>query len=196
MATDAAGNASAVSTEDYVITTFDVTPPVVSASPTGGTYANSVDVTLSATDDTDPTPTIYYTTDGSTPTTASPVYAVPITITADTTLNFMATDATGNASAVSTESYVITVTAEITIITVDGSGVEIFGYYTTLQQGGVLLEFGFSPMTFTVNVGESYLIGVSDFPPYALDFWDDGSTELHRTVSVTSDTTFTAHYLP
>jgi len=88
-------------------------------------------------------------------------------------------------------------TAEITIITVDGSCAQITGYYTILQQGGVLLEFGFSPITFTVNQGETYLIGVSEFPPYTLDFWeDDGSTELHRIVSVTTDTTFTAHYLP
>jgi len=159
-----------------------------------------VDVTLSAIDAVDPAPTIYYTTDGTTPTTSSPVYTIPIIITSDTTLSFIATDGSGNVSPVSTESYVITApipTAEITIITVDGSGAEITGYWTTISQDGVTLDTGFSPVTFTVNQGETYLIGVSEFPPYTLDFWeDDGSTELHRIVSVTTDTTFTAHYLP
>jgi len=109
IAQDATGNTNLVSFfEDYIIISSDVTPPVVSASPTSGTFLNSGDVTLTATDNFDPTPTIYYTTDGTTPTTASLVYTAPITITADTTLNFMAADASGNASAVSTESYVIT----------------------------------------------------------------------------------------
>src|SRR3970282_2273573 len=108
MAKDASGNTSPVSTVSYVITP-DVTAPTVSANPTSGTYASSVVVTISATDDFDPSPIIYYTTDGTTPTTGSPVYASLITITADTTLNFMAKDASGNTSPVSTEVYVITV---------------------------------------------------------------------------------------
>jgi len=198
LATDSSGNTSLVGTQVYVITAADVTAPVVSASPTGGTYVNSVDVTLSATDDTDPTPTIYYTTDGSAPTTASSVYTAPITITSDTTLGFLATDSSGNISLVSTESYAITpsTTSEIIIITVDGLGVEITGYWTVLSQGGTPLQTGFSPLTFTVNNGETYEVSMGGWAGVTFDHWEDGSTVNPRTFSITSDTTFTAFYLP
>ncbi len=65
-----------------------------------------------ATDDIDPSPTIHYTTDGTTPTTASPVYVSLITITTDTTLSFLATDSSGNTSLVGTQVYVITILTE------------------------------------------------------------------------------------
>ena len=191
-------NSDTTVTASYIDSTSDVTAPVVSANPTGGTYAGSVDVTLSATDNLDPTPTIYFTTDGTTPTTASPLYTIPIPIAAATTLNFIAVDAVGNTSAVSTENYVITpsTTSEITIITVDGSGVEITGYWTVISQGGSPLQTGFSPLTFTVNNGETYEVYVGNFVGITFDQWEDGSTVNPRTFSITSDTTFTASYLP
>ena len=56
-------------------------------TPTGGTYYEPVEVAIvSPTDGA----TVYYTTDGTTPTTASNVYAGPITIEATTTLMAMA----------------------------------------------------------------------------------------------------------
>ena len=125
MAEDAAGNASTVSTEVYDIT-IDLTIPVVSASPAGGSFFNSVDVTLSATDSDDPSPIIYYTTDGSTPTTASTVYTAPITITSDTTLNFMAEDAAGNSSTVSSEVYDITIDVTAPIVSASPAGGSFF----------------------------------------------------------------------
>src|SRR5205823_7196612 len=51
-------------------------------SPSGGTYVSSVVVTLT---DSSPGATIYYTTDGSTPTTASTQYTGPISVTQITT---------------------------------------------------------------------------------------------------------------
>src|SRR6202007_3044003 len=62
-----------------------VSPPAL--SPVGGTYTSSVTVTI--TDSTSGT-TIYYTTDGSTPTTASTPYSSPITLSQSATVKAIA----------------------------------------------------------------------------------------------------------
>ncbi|HEX7031627.1 MAG TPA: chitobiase/beta-hexosaminidase C-terminal domain-containing protein, partial [Nitrososphaera sp.] len=81
--------------------TIDASGPTVTASPAGGTYASAQSVTLSASEPA----TIYYTTDGSTPTIASTVYTAPISLTANTVLKFFAVDSAGNAGPITTESY-------------------------------------------------------------------------------------------
>jgi len=101
-------NSNTTVTAYYIDINGDVIAPVVSANPTSGTFVSSVDVTLSVTDAVDPAPTIYYTTDGSPATNSSTIYTAPITITANTTLGFIAEDAAGNTSLVGTEDYIIT----------------------------------------------------------------------------------------
>jgi len=81
----------------------DTTPPTVTASPAGGTYNSTQTVTLT----TDEPADIYYTVDGSDPTTASALYTGPITINSTTTLKFMAVDLAGNNSTISTINYTI-----------------------------------------------------------------------------------------
>ncbi|AIF82670.1 putative xylanase/chitin deacetylase [Candidatus Nitrososphaera evergladensis SR1] len=81
----------------------DTTPPVVTAMPAGGSYPSAQSVTLTANEQA----TIYYTTNGSAPTTSSPIYSSPISITATTTLKFFARDTAGNSSPVRTEIYTI-----------------------------------------------------------------------------------------
>lgn len=83
--------------------------PVTTASPAGGTYSNSVTVTLTVKD-----ATTYYTTDDTTPTTSSPVYSSPLNFTANTTLKFFSQDTDGNSEAVKTEVYTITSGTETT----------------------------------------------------------------------------------
>ena len=57
------------------------------ANPVAGTYSQSTQVTLST---TTPQSTIYYTTNGTTPTTASQVYSAPITVPENTTTTIKA----------------------------------------------------------------------------------------------------------
>jgi hypothetical protein len=57
-------------------------------SPTTEGFTGTVTVTIS---DSSPSPTIYYTTDGSVPTTGSSVYSTPLTFSATTTLRAIAT---------------------------------------------------------------------------------------------------------
>ena len=75
-----------------------------SFNPAGGTYALSVVVALSTTTSG---ATIHYTTDGSTPTTASAVYSVPITLTQSATIRAIAAKAGMLTSAEASASYTV-----------------------------------------------------------------------------------------
>ena len=103
LATAAGMSQSGVGTALYTINL----PPVVATptfAPVAGTYVGAQTVTLS---DTTPSSTIYYTTDGSTPTTSSAVYATPLTVAVSTTVKAVATAAGSTQSAVATAVYVI-----------------------------------------------------------------------------------------
>lgn len=73
-------------------------------SPVAGDYISSQNVAISC---ATPSSTIYYTTDGSTPTTGSTVYVSPIAVASDTTIKAFATAADLPDSAVATAVYVI-----------------------------------------------------------------------------------------
>ncbi|MFJ6538022.1 chitobiase/beta-hexosaminidase C-terminal domain-containing protein [Paenarthrobacter sp. NPDC091711] len=92
-------NAGLAEFEAYLGT--DNVAPVVTAAPGGGTYAPGQSITLTANE----TSTIYYTTDGSTPTTASSKYTAPLTLNGALTLKYFAVDSTNNSSAVVTQTY-------------------------------------------------------------------------------------------
>jgi hypothetical protein len=100
-----------------IIRATDTTPPVTTATPAGGTYGASRNVTLSCVDDLSGCNHTYYTIDGTTPTTSSSVYSSPITISTNTTLKFFSTDLAGNPEAPKTEIYVIDATYPVTDIT-------------------------------------------------------------------------------
>ena len=82
---------------------------IVAANPTFspgaiGTFTNSVKVTIA---DTASGATIYYTTDGSTPTASSPVYSTPITLTATTNLQAIAVATGMGNSGTTNQTYTI-----------------------------------------------------------------------------------------
>jgi glucosylceramidase len=83
-------------------------PPAAAATPTfnpaPGTFPLAQTVMLS---DSISGATIYYTTDGSAPTTASRLYAGPISVTVDTTINAIATASGYSQSAAATGAYLI-----------------------------------------------------------------------------------------
>jgi hypothetical protein len=79
----------------------DHIPPVTCAQPPGNVFSAASFITLQSNEPS----TIYYTTDGSTPTMESRVYASPLLIPATTTLKFFAIDAAGNKELVKTEVY-------------------------------------------------------------------------------------------
>ncbi len=90
-----------------LVTTMDTEAPIVSADLAEGTYNVPQSVTLTATDNWDPSPVIYYTLDGSDPTSSSAQYTGVIDISSTTTLKFMAVDAAGNTSPVHSVTYTI-----------------------------------------------------------------------------------------
>jgi alpha-amylase len=82
--------------------------PVVTVTPAGPyTFTSTVTVNISATDDSGTTPTIYYTTNGSTPTTSSPNAAgnKSLTFSATTTLKFYAVDNAGLSATLQSDVY-------------------------------------------------------------------------------------------
>ncbi len=93
--------ASPVATAAYVIN-LSAAAPVI--SPGAGTYTTVQTVTLT---DATPGATIYYTADGSTPTTSSPVYAGPLTVSSTETLKAIAAAPGYNASPVASALFTI-----------------------------------------------------------------------------------------
>lgn len=99
-------NWSDVYSEFYAI---DTVAPIVSVEPLNTVINSSTAIILKSNDDQDGNPTIYYTTDGSDPTTSITrlKYIEPIKIGSKTTFNFYAVDGMGNPSPVYTKTYEI-----------------------------------------------------------------------------------------
>ena len=117
--TDPAGNVTTVSKALII----DTVAPTVTASPAGGAFTAPQSVVLTATTGNPAVPaTIFYTTDGTTPTATSTSGPSPVTvnIASSATLQYFGKDAAGNAGAVASQKYQIgnvTITGNPTTLT-------------------------------------------------------------------------------
>lgn len=96
---DSAGN---ILNTAYVIS-LDDTAPSISFSPDSGYFNTTQNITLTPSE----TSTIYYTLDGSTPTTSSSVYSAPLSISTTTTIKAFAVDTALNVGTIYTKVYTI-----------------------------------------------------------------------------------------
>jgi Malectin domain/Chitobiase/beta-hexosaminidase C-terminal domain/Fn3 associated/DUF5010 C-terminal domain/PQQ enzyme repeat len=120
--------------------TYTITPPAApSFSPAPGSYSSAQSVTIS---DTTAGASIYYTTDGSTPTTSSTLYSGPVAIAATTTLKAIASDSIGSSS-VTSGTYTIAsgpITLQATNLTTTGSGQVITPATDAAAPGGTWVK--------------------------------------------------------
>lgn len=111
-AVDASGNQSGV-TQAFYHVVQDTEAPNLLLGTYEGTYTNQVSVSLSASDNADNHPIIYYTTNGSTPSKQSDVFSGSITLQTNEnasrtiTVKAIAVDQSGNQSSVLTASYTV-----------------------------------------------------------------------------------------
>ena len=117
-----------------VVLAIDLTPsgasPLPTAasptlSPTGGGFTSAQTVTLS---DTTPGAVIYYTLDGTTPTTGSPKYSTPLQISATTTIEAFAIASGYGSSAITNAIYILSAsgTAPVSASLATASNVQAF----------------------------------------------------------------------
>lgn len=84
----------------------------------------------------------------------------------------------------------------LTVNTQFQNGTALNGMYVELQDtSGNDMETGFSPVSFTVNSGQQYVVVVNNFACNNFAYWlDTGSTNNARNISITTNTTITAVY--
>ncbi|WP_461080061.1 chitobiase/beta-hexosaminidase C-terminal domain-containing protein [Spirosoma flavus] len=151
---------SAVGMANYTISTSVAVPQF---SPVAGTYSSSLSVGIT---NSTAGATMYVTTDGSTPTTSSPVYSSAISVTATSTIKVLAVKS-GLTSTTASAAYTITTATtgtfsctDVTASVLSGMGTNTFsvngdGSINFTQSGGiggVLINSTYNAMQFDVKV--------------------------------------------
>ena len=143
---------SAIATGAYTIQVAAAATPTF--SPVPGTYTSAQSASLQ---DTTAGATIFYTLDGSTPTTASTVYTTPIQVSANTTIQAIAVASGLSNSAVATGAYTIGAPAAIAFVQVNSATPQtpqasVSVTYTAAQTAGDtnIVVIGWSDATSTI----------------------------------------------
>jgi peptidoglycan/xylan/chitin deacetylase (PgdA/CDA1 family) len=172
---DNAGNAEAAKSQAISIQEPpDSTAPTTTISCNGGPcssagYTAPVTVALSASDNAGGwgVANTYYTTDGSTPSTASTVYSGPFTVKQNTTVKFFSTDLAGNAEQVDSQAIPFTVVVSLTF----DDGIEnqyTLGFLQALQPHHMT-------GTFFINTGNTSVIDSAMTWPQLVTLNDAGN---------------------
>jgi hypothetical protein len=163
-------------------------------------YGSPVSVTLSAADGGSGVAAIRYTTDGSDPTTASPTYTAPFTVSATTTVKYRAWDNAGNVEATNSQLIQIDATAPVSSITCNGSTCST-GWYnasvtvalsaTDAQSGVAVIRYttdGSDPTTASPAYIGPFIVSAVTTVKYRA--WDNaGNVEATKSQSIRIDTT-------
>jgi hypothetical protein len=83
---------------------------------------------------------------------------------------------------------------KVTVDSADLGGNPISGLWSTAQSSGNPIAGGFTPFSFPIVPGSTYIVCVADFGSYVFSSWADGSTNPCVTISPTQDTALTASY--
>jgi len=84
-------------------------------------------------------------------------------------------------------------TVTLTVEAFDFSGNSL-GQWNVLRLDGTIIGTGYAPESYTIVPGTEYNLHMANYKQYSFDRWETGSTNSHRTFSITSDTTFTAFF--
>ena len=141
--------------------TVDRTPPTPQAQPEGGIHPTGTQIILSTEEDA----SIYYTLDGSEPTTDSTLYGGPLSLTQNMVLRVLAVDAAGNASSILDQTYEVNDPP-----TISGDSIQIVNEDT---------PYDFTPVVDDPNVGDSLVFSFENMPAWIT--FDDGSGTLSGT---------------
>ncbi len=137
----------------YGFNTFLATPTI---SPNGASYTNSVTVTLA---DATPGATIYYTLDGTTPTTNSLLYTAPFVVTTTLNVSAMAVKSGAANSAVATASFINTAAL--------GNGTGLLGQYWSNTTAVVFSNVNFATAATLTRTDAVVNFNWSSTPPSA-----------------------------
>src|SRR5439155_926728 len=175
-----AGNAATQVTR--TVNVVDTIAPTVSATPPTGKYNSIQSVTLSASEPA----TIYYTTDGSTPTTSSTVYNSPIEISVTTTFKFFAKDTAGNSGTPASQTITIdTIAPDVTITGLAEVNVEVGSTYTDAgATASDNVNGNLTSSIVTVNPVDTSTPGTYTVTYDVSDSSGNAATQVTRTVNV------------
>ena len=181
---DAAGNYATQVTRNVKV--IDNIPPTVAITPLGTLYNSTQSVVLSASEPA----TIYYTTDGTTPTTSSQVYNNPVTVSSNKTFNFFAKDIAGNSGTRVTKSYVIDTLSPVITLRGTASVEAEFGS-TYVDAGATALDNVDGNITSSIITSNP--VNTSVFGTYTLtydvhDAAGNYASQVTRTVNVVDTT--------